>query len=151
DGVHDGAGEAPVFRVEAVGEKPELGDGVQRRYYRGAVVATLLHVAPVHQKGVGGFTLPVDGYVAGLQGTGTRPIGRVSPSRGLVGTDGYDACLQPKQVKVAAAVEGQVRHLFVFDDVAELGAGGFNLRRLSGNFDGLSGSPHLQTEVRVVT
>src|SRR5579862_1796090 len=66
DGVHHGAAEFSVFRVKAVGDKPEFLDGIEVRNQSRAQVAPFADVAAIDQKRVGRLGLGIYRDIAGV-------------------------------------------------------------------------------------
>ena len=120
--IDNGPRETAVFGVEGVGDQAKLLDRIESGHDGCPVVPPFLDVSPIHQKGVGRFPLPIYRNVAGAARPTDRAIRELH-----VRCDGNDTGLQSKQVDVTAAVQREVRHLAVFDDVSKLGTGAFHL------------------------
>src|SRR5260370_9145712 len=74
DGVHDGAAEPAVFRVETVSDQAELGHRVDVRNDGRAHVAALADVASIHQEGISRFALAINRDIAGIELTGALAV-----------------------------------------------------------------------------
>ena len=90
----------------------------------------LLHVDSVDHEAVGGLALAVDGEVAGVGvagGVDAAGDAGHDDGAGEEGRDGRYAGLDGEEVGVAAAVQGEGRHLAGRDDLAEVSGCGFDL------------------------
>ena len=93
DDVDLAAAELAIFRVEVVGENPELGDGIEVGNDRRAHVDVFFDVASIHHEAIGEFPLAVDRDGAGIQIAGGRKRAgaHVLHRVGGDGSDGSDA------------------------------------------------------------
>ena len=69
DHVHHCAGIAAIFRIEGIGDDPELRDAVRRRLNRGQIGEQVVAIASVDRIVVGAPAAAVHGDHAGFVGT----------------------------------------------------------------------------------
>ena len=67
-----------VLGIEVVGEDAELINRIEVRHDRRASIHVLLHVNPIHQETIGGFSLSVDRQISWIQIAGGGKTSRYS-------------------------------------------------------------------------
>ena len=105
--VHYRAAEFSIFGVKAIGDQPEFFHGIKIGHQPGPQIASLAHVAAVHQERVGGLPLAIYGKVA--------HVCRVSPPNRPVllhgaGRHRHHSRLQAEKIQVAASIQRQGQH-----------------------------------------
>src|SRR3984893_1639635 len=113
-----------VFGVGIGGQDAKLGDGIEVRNDSCLLADAFLYTSSIQRKPIGIFALAVDRKLPGVGLTSGRNRAESAAGRAIPGAAGGDrryANLQGEEVRVAPAVQGNLRNFLGSQDLSELG------------------------------